>query len=190
MGPDQLLARILRVTVEVIAPSLTDLFCKSLRLGTLPEDWKLANVVPAYKKDQKDQVENYRPISLLPIVSKALERCIFNNIKDHVLSLIAKCQHGFIAGRSCVTQLVGVLDQSGAYINNGGQVDIIYLDMSKAFDKVSHRKLLQKVRQYGFGGNLLSWFKSYLCNRTQRVIAVGATSKTLPVTSRVPQSAP
>ncbi|PFX12211.1 putative RNA-directed DNA polymerase from transposon X-element [Stylophora pistillata] len=115
-----------------------DLFNKSLRLGTLPEDWKLANVVPAYQKDHKDQGENYRPISLLPIVSKVLERCIFNNIKDHVLSLIAKCQHGFIAGRSCVTQLVG------AYLDNGGQVDIIYLDMSKAFDKVSHHKLLQK----------------------------------------------
>lgn len=91
-GPDQLPARILKGTAEVIAPSLTDLFNKALRLGAIPEDWKLANVVPVYKKDQKDHVENYRPISLLPIVSKLLERCIFNNIKDHVLSLIAKCQ--------------------------------------------------------------------------------------------------
>ena len=102
-GPDELPAKILKGTAEVIAPSLTELFNKLLRLGCLPEDWKLANIVPVFKKDNKEQAENYRPISLLSIVSKVMERCLFNAIRDHVFNLIGACQHGFIAERSCVT---------------------------------------------------------------------------------------
>ena len=90
-GPDELPAKILKETAEVIAPSLTELFNKSLRLGCLPEDWKLANIVPVFKKDNKEQAENYRPISLLSIVSKVMERCLFNAIRDHVFNLISAC---------------------------------------------------------------------------------------------------
>ena len=171
----------------MVTPSLTELFNKSLRLGYLPEDWKLANIVPVFKKDDKEQAENHRPISLLSIVSKVMERCIFNTIRDHVFNLVSACQHGFLAERSCVTQLIEVLDQIGAKLDRGGQIDIIYLGMSKVFDKVNHAKLLRKLRQYGFGGNLLSWLESYLHNRSQRVTTFGATSSPLPVSSRVPQ---
>ena len=83
-----------------------ELFNKSLRLGCLPEDWKLANIGLVCKKDSKEKAESYRPISLLSIVSKVMERCLFNAIGDHVFSLISTCQHGLIAERSCVTQLV------------------------------------------------------------------------------------
>ena len=154
--PDEISARILKETVYKITPSLCELFSKSLRLGSLPMDWKLANVVPVFKKDNKEYAENYRPISLLCLVSKVIERCALNSIKDRVYSLIDSSQHGFITGRSCVTQLVEVLDYIGSQLDNGGQVDVIYLDMSKAFDKVSHRKLLRKLRDYGFSGNLLA----------------------------------
>ena len=106
---------------------------------------------------------------------------------EDVFNLVSVCQHGFLAERSCVTQLVEVLDQIGAKLDRGGQIDIIYLDMSKAFDKVNHAKLLRKLRQYGFGGNLLSWLESYLHNRSQRVTTLGATSSPLPVSSGVPQ---
>lgn len=143
-GPDEIPTRIRKETAQEIAPSLCDLFNKSLRLGILPSDWKLANVVPVFKKENKEHVENYRPISLLHIVSKVMKRCLFNSIKDYVFSLIAKCQHGFVKGRSCVTQLVEVLDYIGAQLDNGGQVDTVYFDMSKAFDKVSHPKLLRQ----------------------------------------------
>ena len=128
-----------------------------------------------------------RPISLLSIVSKVMERCLFNVIRDHVFNLISACQHGFVAEQSCVTQLVEVLDQIGTKLDRGGQVDIIYLDMSKAFDTVNHAKLLRKLHQYGFGRNLLTWLESYLHNRFQRVTILGATSSPLPVTSGVPQ---
>ena len=150
-------------------------------------DCKLANVVPVHKKDNKEYAENYRPISLLCLVSKVMERYVFNSIKDRVYSLIDSSQHGFITGRSCVTQLVEVLDYIGSQLDNEGQVDVIYLGMSKAFDKVSHHKLLRKLRDYGFSAKLLAWLESYLRDRMQRVTALGVSSQALPVTSGVPQ---
>ena len=175
-GPDEIPARILKEIAHEIAPSLCELFNKSLRLGSVSTDWKLANVVPVFKSDSKEHAENYRPISLLCLVSKVMERCVFNSIKDRVHSLNDSSQHGFITGPSCVTQLVEVLDFIGSQLDNGGQVDVIYLDMSKAFDKVSHRKLLRKLRDYGFGGKLLAWLESYLHDRMQRVTAFGVNS--------------
>ena len=186
-GPDEIPARILKETAYEIAPSLCELFNKSLRLGSLPMDWKLANVVPVFKKDDKEYVENYRSISLLCLVSKVMENCVFNPIKDHVYSLIDSSQHGFITGRSCVTQLVEVLDHISSQLDNGGQVDVIYLDMSKACDKVSYRKLLRKLCDYGFSGKLLDWLESYLHDRRQRVMALGVNLQALPVTLGVPQ---
>ena len=146
--PDELPVKILKETADVIAASLTELFNTSHRLGCLPEDWKLANILPVFKKDDKEQAENYRRISLLSVVSKVMERYLFNAIRNHVFNLISACQHGFIAERSCVTQLVEVLDQIGTKLDGGGQVDIIYV----AFDTVSYAKLLTKLHQYGFGG--------------------------------------
>lgn len=92
-----------------------------------------------------------------------------------------------MARRSCVTQLLEVHDQIGSHLDSGGQVDTLYLDMSKAFDKVNHNMLLRKLQHHGFGGKLLEWFKSYISNRSQRVTALRATSQLLPVTSGVPQ---
>ena len=83
-GADETPAKLLKETASVIAPSLCKIFNKSLQLGSLPSDWKLANVVPVHKKGAKDHVENYSPISLLPIVSKVFERCVLNSIKDHL----------------------------------------------------------------------------------------------------------
>ncbi len=186
-GPDGIPARLLKETASVISPSLCKLYNKSLELGIFPQEWKIANIVPIYKKGEREHTENYRPISLLPIVSKVLERCVFSNIKDHLFQLIQKLQHGFISGKSCVTNLLEVLDYIGSELDNGGQIDAIYLDLSKAFDKVNHSRLHQKLRMAGFGGNLIKWFDSYLTNRQQRVTVLGATSTTLPVTSGVPQ---
>ncbi len=169
-GPDEIPARLLKATAPVIAPSLCKLLNKSLRLGTVPEEWKLANVVPVHKKGDKGQTENYRPISLLSIVSKVLERRVLVSIKYHLSRIINKCQHSFLQGKSCITNLLEVLDYIGRILDNGGQVDTIYLDMSKAFDRINHR-----------------WFTSYLTGRRQRVTVLGATSNTLPISSGVPQ---
>ena len=128
-GPDEIPARILKETATTIAPSLCKLLNRSLGEGYIPSRWKLANAVPAYKKDH---VENYRPISLLCIISKVLERCVLNCINDRLEDLIADCQHRFRSGRSSVTNLLDTLDYIGAMLDRAGQVDCVYLDMSKA----------------------------------------------------------
>ncbi|CAB4028196.1 Hypothetical predicted protein [Paramuricea clavata] len=112
-GPDNIPARLLKETAAQIAPSLCSLFNKSLRIGVVPDDWKLANVVPVYKHGEKAEVENYRPISLLSLISKTLERCVFNNIKHHAYDQINPCQNGFVPKKSCITQLIEVLDHIG-----------------------------------------------------------------------------
>ena len=149
----------------------------------------MANIVPVYKKGDKEHAENYRPISLLCITSKVLERCVLNNINSQLRDAVNTCQHGFIAGKSCVTNLIDTLDYVGSCLDSGGHIDMTYMqDMSKAFDKVDHELLIQKLqKEYGFGGNLLRWFQYYLADRKQRVTVLGATSDVLPVTSGVPQ---
>ena len=132
-------------------------------------------------------MENYRPISLLPVISKVLERCVLAGLRDDISHLISREQPGFLAGRSCVTQLTSVLHYIGGQLDAGKQIDIIYLDMSKAFDKVDHTKLLGRLHQYGITGKLHDWFRSYLQGRKQQVTVLGATSRELPVTSGVPQ---
>ena len=186
-GPDGISARLLKETASVIAPSLCKLYNKSLSLGVLPQEWKEANVVPVFKKDKAEFTENYRPISLLSLISKVLERCVLNSFCDRLIEFAKACQHGFLQGKSCTSNLLEVLDFVGALLDKGGQVDMVYMDMSKAFDKVSHPRLLQKLRSFGFGGSLLQWFDSYMTGRHQRVTVLGATSEPLPICSGVPQ---
>ena len=132
-------------------------------------------------------MENYRSISLLPVISKVLERCVLANLRDHVSHLISREQHGFLAGRSCVTQLTNVLHYIGSQLDSGKQMDTIYLDMSKAFDKVDHTKLPGRLHQRGITGKLHDWFRSYIQGRKQQVTVLEAASREMPVTSGVPQ---
>ncbi|CAB4026035.1 Hypothetical predicted protein [Paramuricea clavata] len=110
-----------------------------------------------------------------------------SKLRVHLLELINTSQHGFIPGRSCTTQLVEVLNSIGSLLDSGKQTDIIFMDMSKAFDKVSHAALIAKLERYNTSGSLLDWFSSYLYNRRQRVTTLGATSSKKPVSSGVPQ---
>ena len=159
---------------------LRNLLWTAIRQSLLAEAFKEVSRKVFFSKDH---VENYRPISLLLIASKVFERCVLNSIKDHLYQVISPKQHGFCTGRSCVTNLLEALDHIGSLLDSGSQVDTIYLDMSKAFVKVSHRRLVHKLIQAGFDGNLLNWFCSYLSSRRQRVTVLGATSEDLPVTS-------
>ena len=176
-GSDGIPVRLLKVTADQIEPSLNMLFNKSLWLGIFPGDRKLANIVPIFKKGKRNFVANYRAISLLPVISKVLERCVLAGLRDRISHLISRKQHGFLAGRSCVTQLTSVLHYIGGQLDAGKQIDIIYLDMSKAFDKVDHTKLLGRLHQYGITGKLHDWFRSYLQGRKQQVTVLGANHK-------------
>ena len=186
-GPDGISPRLLKETAHQIAPSLSTLFNRSLDSGSLPEEWKLANIITVFKKGDKSFVENYRPISLICVPSKVFERCVLNKLRDHLLQLLNLSEHGFTPGRSCTTQLVEVLNYIGSLLDSGKQTDVIFMDMSKAFDKVSHAALVNKLANYGIRGSLLNWFSHYLHGRQQRVTTLGATSSKKTVSSGVPQ---
>ena len=174
--PDRISPRLLKKTAYQIALSLSTLFNRSLDSGSLPEEWKLANIIPVFKKGDKTKVENYRPISLLCVASKVFEHCILNKLRDHLLKLVNSSQHGLIPGRSCTTEFVEVLNYIDSLLESGKQTDVILLDMSKAFDKVSHDALVNKLANYGIQGSLLNWFSHYLHGRQQCVTTLGATS--------------
>ena len=136
-------------------------------MGILPDEWNLASTVPVHKKD-KENMRNYRPISLLCVVSKVLERCIYNRIFYHVSPFLSNTQHGFRKGRSTVTQVVSVLHKISSALDEGFLTDIIYLDYNKAFDSVHHKLLLKKLHLYGIRGSLLEWMTDYLLHRRQK----------------------
>ena len=153
----------------------------------MPSEWKFANISPVFKKEDPSIESNYRPISLLCVLSKVLDRCVFNHCYYHLSPLLYHLQHGFLRGRSTVTQLLEVYHNIIETVASGKEVDIICLDLSKAFDKVPHSLLLLKLNSYGISGSLLSWFSSYLTDRYQRVVLDGVYSDWLPITSGVPQ---
>jgi hypothetical protein len=186
-GPDGIPTKILKDCAREVAPNLTMIFNKSLQTGCLPREWKDANVVPIYKKGKHTDPSNYRPISLLPVCSKVLERLIYNKIIDEIRPNISKFQHGFLANSSTNTQLLSFFSDITDILDNKGESDIIYFDLSKAFDSVPHPPTLAKLKSFGINDMLFTWFSDYLSNRRQRVVIDGKTSGWLPVTSGVPQ---
>ena len=132
-------------------------------------------------------VGNYRSISLLNNVSKVMERLVFNHVYPVIEPFISNAQHGFIHKRSTTSNLLDMYGEVGATLDQGGQTDVIFLDLSKAFDSVPHNLLIHKLRSFGFKGNLLNWIQNYLSDRHQSVIIDGKESDSLPVTSGVPQ---
>ena len=186
-GPDEIPPIVLSQCANYLAPSLCALINKSLELGQFPEIWKSANICPTYKSGDKSDITNYRPISLLSVASKVAERCIFHRIYPLLHDQIYTLQHGFMKGRSTVTQLLQVLHDIQKSVIKGEQVDMVYLDFEKAFDKVPHDLLIEKLQSFGIYGNLLKWLNSYLTNRQQRVVLEGKSSSWLELTSGVPQ---
>ncbi len=134
------------VFVSQLAPSLTELFAMSLAHGKVPSEWKRANVVPVPKKDDPSEINNYRPISLLCIVSKVLEHIVHRHVYEFIKPSLHDLQHGFRPNRSCITQLLEVLQDIGKNLDSGKTTDVVYLDFSKAFDSVSHPNLIQKLQ--------------------------------------------
>ena len=172
---------------EHIAPSLCSLLNFSLSRGKLPYEWKTADITPLQKKDSKEPAKNYRPISLLTIISKILESSVATRFCDHVKHLISLSQHGLLKNHSCVTQLLSVLHAISEALDKNIQSVLIYLDFAKAFDSVDHSILLAKLKAYGVSGPLFAWFTDYITGRAQRVVVEGAASKWAPVTSGVLQ---
>lgn len=188
-GPDGIPARLLKDYAAELAPVLTLIYQASLNQGTVPADWKHAWVIPVYKKGTRTTASNYRPISLTSISCKTLEHIVHSNLMDHLEqhNILSDYQHGFRKRRSCETQLIQAVDDLAMCLNEGGQIDAVLLDFSKAFDKVSHHHLATKLHHYGVRGKMLDWVKSFLSSRTQEVILEGKRSSSAAVTSGVPQ---
>ena len=144
---------------------------------------------PIHRKGDRTDPGNYRPVSLTSQVCKVLESIIVDKISEHLTSneLLNEAQHGFREGRSCLTNLLEILEQWTEIIDEGDSVDVAYLDFRKAFDLVSDRHLTYKMSKYGITGQLLRWVKSFLYHRTQRVVIRGSVSESFAVTSGVPQ---
>ena len=121
--------------------------------GKLPFLWKQGNVTAIFKSDDKTKPENYRPMSLTSVPGKLLERIIRDQLVEHMMvnNLFAKSQHGFISGKSCVTQLLEFLEEVSEALDEGDDVDVIYLEFRKAFDKVPHLRLLKNYGHMAFG---------------------------------------
>lgn len=188
-GPDEIYARILKEGVNELVKPLKIIFEKSMLSGKIPKDWKTANVVPIFKKGSRKQLQNYRPVSLTSLVGKILEKIIHKHIQEFLdrNELVKESQHGFREGRSCLTNLLDFTNYITKELDQDKAVDIIYLDFSKAFDKVSHVRLLHKLKMHGISGMALRWIGEWLANRKQRVILNGYKSGWANVTSGVPQ---
>ena len=132
-GPDEILGKLLMELREDIAPSLVNLFRASIEAGVVAQDFSDATVVPIHKKGGRDKAENYRPISLTSIVGKILESIIKDNIVKFLDEncLIRDSQHGFISGRSCLTNLLELMEEVTRELDNGNSVDVVYLDFTK-----------------------------------------------------------
>ena len=166
------------------------LFNLSLTLGVFPAAWKRANITPIFNQEDPSLPSNYRPISLLCITSKIFERCVFNHCYNHLSQFLSESQHGFVKDRSTETQLLETYTIENYILHSlakGKEVDVLYLDLSKAFDKVDHSLLLAKLKGYGISAPLLKWFRSYLADGAERVVLEGVYSNWLPVTSGAPQ---
>ena len=153
--PDGLHPRVLHELANCISTPLSIIFNTSLTTSVLPTDWKTANVSAIHKKGNKNQAQNYRPVSLTSIAGKILEQIIRDNVTEHMKDndLLSDKQFGFIKGRSTVLQLLKVLDSWTETLENGGCIDVVYCDFMKAFDKVPHHRLIGKLQSYGIKGN-------------------------------------
>ena len=186
-GPDEIPAYLLKEIANQLAISLTLVFKASLNQSKLPSNWKTAHIVPAHKKgtDHYLITTGQYLISLTSLCCKALEHVILTSIYSHLsqANVLCDAQHGFRERRSCESQLTITIDNFMTCLNNKSLIQAIFLHFKKAFDKVSHKKLCDKLATYGIRGKTLEWIIDFLSNRTQKVLVGGKISDPVNVMS-------
>ena len=188
-GPDQVNSFVLKEIASEIAEPLQRLFNQSLTTSKVPLSWKFANVCAIHKKSDPQDVSNYRPISLLSVVCKVLERIVHKYIFNHyrTIDFLTSFQSGFRPKDSTVNQLVSVYHSFCQAVDSGKEVRAVFCDISKAFDRVWHEGLVHKLHLSGISGSLLSWLSNYLSDRRQCVVLSGCKSDSVAITAGVPQ---
>ena len=188
-GPDMVHSAVLREAASILATPLSVMFAHSLSRGKLPEIWKLAHITPIFKGGRRSEPSSYRPVALLSIPSKIMESLVFDGILEHLSSskFFSPQQHGFRKGHSCTTNLLTAVDEWKTILDRKGKVDVIYLDFSKAFDRVNHACLIKKLGRLGIKPPLIDWITSYLENRHFKVRVNFTLSQAMECPSGVPQ---
>ena len=188
-GLDGVSCKIVKLSKLVIAPTIAGIINKSFTLGTVPETWKEARVTPIHKAGDMTCVGNYRPISVLPILSKIMERVVHEHLYLFLLNNNVLCQNqsGFRPKHSCATALLNIVDKWLRNMDEGRVNGVLLVDLSKAFDTVNHEILLHKLHEIGCNDLAVKWFRSYLCNRTQKVSYKCHLSESMGINVGVPQ---
>ena len=188
-GADNIPAWFLKMASKQLAPIFTNLFQSSIDSGVVPEEWRRANITALFKKGDRSDPGNYRPVSLTSVTCKVLEHIVHSHVMKHLEShsILVDTQHGFRAKRSTESQLILTINDIAKTFDAKKNVDMAVLDFTKAFDKVPHRRLIHKLRHYGIRNSLSNWIKNFLSNRVQSVVVEGESSTSAAVLSGVPQ---
>ena len=190
-GHDNISIKMIQLCGDSILPPLKIIFESAINASIFPDLWKKGNIIPVHKKESKNLVKNYRPISLLPIFGKIFEKVIYNNLFKYFQDnkFLSDKQSGFHSGDSCISQLIAISHELFKAFDGNPSLDTrgVFLDISKAFDKVWHDGLLYKLRCYGVEGGFYRILKNYLLNRKQRVVLNGQSSSWLDLEAGVPQ---
>ena len=190
-GWDNVSVRMIKYCDSALVLPLKLIFLNCLSKGIFPDTWKCANVVPVHKKNERNLKENYRPISLLLIFGKILEKLIFDSLYSHLIAnnLLNPNQSGFRPGDSAINQLLSITQTIHSAFDCDPPLEVrsVFLDISKAFDRVWHKGLLYKLRRCGISGNLFNLLHSFLSNRKQRTVLNGKSSSWGNISAGVPQ---
>ena len=188
-GLDGVGPRILKLACGVLSPSIALLINKSLQTGQFPNKLKMAKVFPIFKNGNKTDPSNYRPISILPTLSKIFEKHVNKHLMSYLneYKLIHGCRSGFRHKHSCQTALVKLIDQWMNCIDHGDLVGTMFIDFRKAFDMVDHSLLINKLSSYKLSTASLNWFTSYLNSRVQAIKSEQGLSEFSQTLSGVPQ---
>ena len=188
-GIDKIPARIIKDIAEEIAAPLTFLINRSLQCGLFPTSEKIAKVTPLYKSGDRTNIDNYRPISVLNVISKVFERVVYNQLSVYLEenNLLCDQQYGFRRKRSTKDAVTRLTDNIKEGMDKSKVTGALFMDLRKAFDTVNHSCLLHKLPYYGICGIEVDWISSYLFHRSQAVHFDGVLSNKEFVTHGVPQ---
>ena len=188
-GCDNIGPRLSKTAAPFIANSVTYICNQSVKNSQFPDKWKEAKVTPLHKNGPKDDLNNYRPISILPVISKVLEKHTHDSLMTFLTDyqLLHRTQSGFRPSHSCETALIGMVCRWLESINQGSLIGAVMIDFKKAFDLVDHAILLEKLKHYKLTNNTISWFQSYLNKRKQKVSLNNTMSDDEVIISGVPQ---
>ena len=188
-GMDDMGTSVIKLALPHILPAITHIINLSIETLTFPDTWKVAKVIPLHKKDDPLLPKNYRPVALLPVLSKILEKVVYSQVVDYLEAnnLMHPSQHGSRGGHSTATALIEMYENCIDGVENGEMAAVMMIDLSAAFDLVNHDILLKKLKLLGFDEKTVTWFWSFLTNRSQAVYIDGQLSNVKRIKIGVPQ---